>query len=92
MTRVLYLDDEPINYQLVAKALQSFGYEVEYAENGNSGIAKARQNKPDLIIERSQLIRSLAQEAERLAKACGIRSQSRTRSGSRRNGAHDRCA
>lgn len=50
MTRILFLDDEPINHQLVGRALQSSGYEIEYVDNGNSGIAKARQIKPDLII------------------------------------------
>lgn len=50
MTRILYLDDEPINHQLVGKALHFSGYEIEYAENGNSGISRARQIKPDLII------------------------------------------
>jgi pilus assembly protein CpaE len=50
MIRILVIDDEPINYHLVMQALQPTGYEIEYAENGNSGISKALQIKPDLII------------------------------------------
>lgn len=50
MIRILVIDDEPINYHLVVQALQPPGYEIEYAENGNRGISKALQSRPDLII------------------------------------------
>ena len=50
MIRILLIDDEPINHHLVMQALQPPGYEIEYAENGNTGISKALQIKPDLII------------------------------------------
>ncbi len=50
MPRILIVDDEPINHELVARALESLGAQLEFAENGNLGMAKARTSKPDLII------------------------------------------
>ena len=50
MTRILIIDDEPINHQLVARALMPLQCELHYAENGKSGIAQARTLKPDMII------------------------------------------
>jgi pilus assembly protein CpaE len=50
MTRILIVDDEPINHQLVARALESLNAQLEYANNGNEGIARARTLKPDAII------------------------------------------
>ena len=50
MTRVLIIDDEPINHQLVARVLEPLHYELQFSENGKDGVAKARGLKPDLII------------------------------------------
>lgn len=50
MTRILVVDDEPINHSLVARALEPLGVELESAPNGTDGIAKARRWKPDAII------------------------------------------
>src|SRR6266508_5572562 len=50
MTRILIVDDEPINHQLVARALESLNAQLEYADNGNEGVARARTVKPDAII------------------------------------------
>jgi pilus assembly protein CpaE len=50
MTRILVIDDEPINHQLVAHALVSLQCELHFAENGKSGISQARSLKPDVII------------------------------------------
>mgnify|MGYP003575178850 CR=1 FL=1 len=50
MTRILVIDDEPINHQLVARALMPLQCEIHTAENGKGGIAQARGLKPDLII------------------------------------------
>jgi len=33
MTRILIVDDEPINHQLVARALESLNAQLEYADN-----------------------------------------------------------
>src|ERR1044071_1369624 len=50
MTRILVVDDEPINHQLVARALESLSAQLEFADNGNEGVARARTIKPDAII------------------------------------------
>jgi len=50
MTRILVIDDEPINHQLVSRALVSLQCEMHFAENGKNGIAQARTLKPDVII------------------------------------------
>ncbi len=50
MPRVLYIDDEPINHQLVTHALQPLGYQISFAEDGTSGITQARNLKPDIVI------------------------------------------
>jgi pilus assembly protein CpaE len=50
MTRVLVIDDEPINHQLVARVLEPLQCELQFSENGKDGVAKARSLKPDLII------------------------------------------
>lgn len=50
MARVLVIDDEPMNHQLVARALLSLQCEMHFAENGKNGISQARSLKPDVII------------------------------------------
>jgi pilus assembly protein CpaE len=50
MSRVLVIDDEPINHQLVAHALESLHAELHFASNGKEGVSKARTLKPDAII------------------------------------------
>lgn len=50
MTRVLIIDDEPINHKLVAHALESLHYELYFSANGMDGVTKARTLQPDIII------------------------------------------
>ena len=50
MTRVLVIDDEPINHQLVARALEPLECQLSFADNGQDGVSKARNVKPDVII------------------------------------------
>jgi pilus assembly protein CpaE len=50
MARILIIDDEPINHQLVARALTSLQAELFFAENGTDGVTKARNLNPELII------------------------------------------
>src|SRR5689334_5035274 len=50
MTRILVVDDEPINHQLVARALEPLSAQVEFADHGDEAISKARISKPDAII------------------------------------------
>ena len=50
MTRILFVDDEPINHQLVKRALETGDYELHFSENGRDAVAMARNIKPDMII------------------------------------------
>ncbi|MGZ9233966.1 MAG: AAA family ATPase [Anaerolineales bacterium] len=50
MTRILVIDDEPINHQLVGHALAPLQWEMHFAEDGKTGISQARSLKPDIII------------------------------------------
>lgn len=50
MTRILVIDDELLNHQLVAKALESLDCQLSFAEDGTSGLARARTLRPDVII------------------------------------------
>ena len=50
MTRILVIDDEPINHKLVAHALEPLRCELHFSENGKDGVAKAYNLEPDLII------------------------------------------
>ena len=50
MTHILIVDDEPINHELVARALEPIGAQLDFASNGREGLARARMTKPDAII------------------------------------------
>ena len=50
MISILVIDDEPLNHQLVSKALGGLDCQILSAEDGTSGIARARNLKPDIII------------------------------------------
>jgi len=50
MIRVLVIDDEPVNHQLVARALEPLDCQISYAEDGAKGVTRARTLKPDIII------------------------------------------
>lgn len=49
-TRVLLVEDNEDNLQLVRFLLEQDGYEVLAAYNGRTGLALARQELPDLIL------------------------------------------
>lgn len=48
--RVLVIDDNPYALQTIVGALAGTGYEVETAQNGLDGLAKAAANVPDTIL------------------------------------------
>ena len=49
-SRILLVDDEPAIVEVFSKRLQLEGYELLTAIDGEAALAKARQEKPDLII------------------------------------------
>ena len=48
--RVLIVEDNMDNYELVRFVLERAGYDVFLAMNGRDGVAAARLQKPDLIL------------------------------------------
>jgi two-component system cell cycle response regulator len=48
--RVLVVDDEPSNLQILRLLLEHWGYDVLVAENGNAALDLARSEQPDAII------------------------------------------
>ena len=50
MTRILVIDDEPLNHQLVGRALAPLQWEMHFAADGKTGVSQARALKPDIII------------------------------------------
>lgn len=51
MTRILYVEDNPQNMNLVCRILKHVGgYDVIGAEDGTTGVDTAKEAKPDLIL------------------------------------------
>src|SRR5260221_14336123 len=48
--RVLVVDDEVVIADAIAAVLQDEGYEVVVAANGQEGLARAREARPDVIL------------------------------------------
>lgn len=49
-SRILYIDDNPINRSLVKRLLANYGFEIFEAGTGLEGIALAQENPPHLIL------------------------------------------
>jgi DNA-binding response OmpR family regulator len=48
--RILIIDDDPIYVKSTRAILESHGYQVDSASNGDAGLSKMRQEMPDLVI------------------------------------------
>ena len=48
--RILIADDNPANVDILAKRLESHGYQILTAFDGAEALAKARAELPDLIL------------------------------------------
>jgi CheY-like chemotaxis protein len=48
--RVLVIDDDHEFVDAMVNVLDAKGYEVEHAPNGKVGIAKAREQRPDIVL------------------------------------------
>ena len=48
--RVLIIDDDPEFVEAVTNLLDAKGYDVDSAPNGKIGVAKAKEQKPDIIL------------------------------------------
>lgn len=49
-TKILYIEDDPLNIRLVRKILEISGFHVLEASDGLSGVAVAAREIPDLIL------------------------------------------
>src|SRR5689334_9843455 len=50
MTRILIVEDNEMNRDMLSRRLARKGYEVELAVDGGEGVARARAALPDLIL------------------------------------------
>ncbi len=50
MKKIIIVEDEEILRNLLQKKLLAEGYEVDIAEDGEVGLLKIKENKPDLIL------------------------------------------
>jgi CheY-like chemotaxis protein len=50
MTRILLVEDNPENRDMLSRRLIRRGYEVEFAEDGEEAVRKAREASPALIL------------------------------------------
>jgi len=50
MAQILIVDDSPTEIHVLTTILEKMGHTVSTADNGEAGIAAAKQNKPDLIL------------------------------------------
>lgn len=50
MTKVLYVEDDPAQRELMTQLLKLEGLEVSLAKNGEIGVAKAKSWQPDIIL------------------------------------------
>lgn len=48
--KILIVEDEEIMYSLLQKKLSQEGYEVSVAKDGEEGLTKMKEEKPDLIL------------------------------------------
>ena len=50
MTKVLVVEDNEMNRDMLSRRLQRRGYEVVVSVDGEEGVAKARSESPDIIL------------------------------------------
>ena len=69
MTRILLVEDNEMNRDMLTRRLQRAGYEMFSAEDGAGGVAMAVELQPDLILMDVALGEMDGWEATRLIKA-----------------------
>ncbi|WEX74168.1 response regulator [Sinorhizobium numidicum] len=69
MTRILLVEDNEMNRDMLSRRLSRRGFDVLIAENGKAGVELAASEKPDLILMDMSLPVMDGWEATRLIKA-----------------------
>ena len=69
MPKILYIEDDEMNRDMLSRRLERRGYQVILAINGEEGIAVARSEAPDLILMDLSLPVMNGWEAARQLKA-----------------------
>jgi two-component system cell cycle response regulator DivK len=54
-SRILVVEDNPLNLKLIRDVLQVSGYDVIEAQSGEEGLRVAQENPPDLVLMDLQL-------------------------------------
>ena len=49
-TKVLIVDDEPLNVDYIEQRLEDFGYQIITASDGQEALNKIKREQPDLIL------------------------------------------
>ena len=86
MTKVLLVDDNEMNRDMLSRRLIRRGFEVIFAVDGKQGVEAARREKPDIILMDMSLPVMDGWEATRCVKSDDAIAR---RAGDRANGARD---
>ncbi len=70
MSRVLIIEDDDNNMELISFVLETNGYQVIKAETGHGGYNSAKENKPDFVILDIQLPDITGFEVLDMLRAC----------------------
>ena len=73
MAKILYIEDNPDNMQLVQRVITALGHQFLWAADGLSGISTAENECPDLILLDINLPDIDGHEVARRLRASGIR-------------------
>jgi CheY-like chemotaxis protein len=69
MRKILIVEDNPENWDMLSRRLKRRGFEVVIAEDGEKGVAMARSEAPDLILMDMNLPRLDGWEATKQIRA-----------------------
>ena len=50
MAKILYVEDNEMNRDMLGRRLERRGFEIDFALDGQEGLDKMRERKPDLVL------------------------------------------